>query len=675
MQTTTLLYIIIALLLAISVAYFQYYYKAKNRRKVTILLFVLKALSFFLVLLLFINPTIEKTTLVNTKPTLTVLVDNSKSVSFFKENETVKELLSNITNNKELNSKFDVETFSFGSQLNVLDSLSFNNTDTNIYSAISSVNDLNKDKNAPIVIISDGNQTIGNDYEYTNSKQSIYPVVIGDTTKYKDLKITQLNVNRFSYIKNKFPVEVILNYEGEQTVKSRFSIFSNGKTLFSENVTFSKVENSKTITTNLTSIKEGVNYYTANIQKIDGEKNTKNNSKSFSIEVINEQTKVLILTSVLHPDIGTLKKAIESNKQRSVDIQYIDKFNNQINDYQLIVLCQPNNNFNTILNQVIENNSNFLVMSGVNTDWNFLNKKQLGFSKKAINQTENYGANYNESFLTFFQKDIGFSDFPPLKDKFGEISFSKDHQDLLIQNINGVQIQQPLLSVLEQNNQKTAVLFGEGVWKWRSSSFISTNSFQDFDQFIGNIVQYLASKKKRNRLEVNAENLYPANSNINISAFYVDKNYIFDDRASLEVTITNKETKKVTKLPFSLINKSYQTTIESLPSGDYSYKVTVLGQNVSKYGEFKITDYQVEEQFTNANVQKLAKLADKKGGKLYFKNQMTTLSEDLLSNKNYYTTQKSVTKEENLIDWKWILFFIISLLTTEWLIRKYYGKI
>ncbi|WP_246034764.1 VWA domain-containing protein [Polaribacter aestuariivivens] len=675
MQTTTLLYIIIALLLAISVAYFQYYYKAKNRRKVTILLFVLKALSFFLLLLLFINPTIEKTTLVNTKPTLTVLVDNSKSVSFFKENETVKELLSNITNNKELNSKFDVETFSFGSQLNVLDSLSFNNTDTNIYAAISSVNDLNKDKNAPIVIISDGNQTIGNDYEYTNSKQSIYPVVVGDTTKYKDLKITQLNVNKFSYIKNKFPVEVILNYEGEETVKSRFSIFGNGKTVFSENITFSKVENSKTITTNLTSIKEGVNYYTANIQKIDGEKNTKNNSKSFSIEVINEQTKVLILTSVLHPDIGTLKKAIESNKQRSVDIQYIDKFNNQINDYQLIVLYQPNNSFNAILNQVIENNSNFLVMSGVNTDWNFLNKKQLGFSKKVINQTENYGANYNESFLTFFQKDIGFNDFPPLKDKFGEISFSKDHQDLLLQNINGVQIQQPLLSVLEQNNQKTAVLFGEGVWKWRSSSFISTNSFQDFDQFIGNIVQYLASKKKRNRLEVNVENLYPANSNINISAFYVDKNYIFDDRASLEVTITNKETKKVTKLPFSLINKSYQTTIESLPSGDYSYKVTVMGQNVSKYGEFKITNYQVEEQFTNANVQKLAKLADKTGGKLYFKNQMTTLSEDLLSNKKYFTTQKSVAKEENLIDWKWILFFIIGLLTTEWFIRKYYGKI
>ncbi|WP_243765976.1 VWA domain-containing protein [Polaribacter cellanae] len=632
-------------------------------------------MSVFSILLLFINPTIEKITLVNTKPTLAVLVDNSKSVSFFKEDNNVKELLNSIADNKELNEKFEIKTFSFGNQLQVLDSLSFNNNDTNIYDAISSVNELNKDKKAPVLLISDGNQTIGNDYEYINSTQHIYPIVIGDTTKYKDLKISQLNVNKYSYIKNKFPVEVILNYEGTATVKSKFSIFNGGKTVFSKNVTFSRLENSKTITTNLTSNKEGVNYYTASIRKIEGEKNIRNNTKSFSIEVINEQTKVLILSSILHPDLGAFKKAIESNKQRSVDIQLINKFKNQINDYQLFILFQPNNLFNVILNQVIERKLNFLLVSGTNTNWNFINKKQVGFSKKAISQTENYGANYNESFLTFFQKDIGFNDFSPLKDKFGEISFTRDHQDLLLQNINGVQTQQPLLSVLEQNNQKTAVLFGERIWKWRSLSFLNSNSFQDFDQFIGNLVQYLASKKKRNRLEINTKSLYPANSTINISAFYVDKNYNFDNRASLEITITNKETKELTKLPFSLINKSFQATVENLSSGDYSYKVAVVGQKISKYGQFKITDYEIEEQFTHANSEKLQKLAKKTGGKLFYKNQTNTLFEDLIDNKAYFTTQKSTTKEENLIDWKWILFFVIGLFTAEWFIRKYYGKI
>ncbi|WP_232457081.1 VWA domain-containing protein [Polaribacter sp. SA4-12] len=626
-------------------------------------------------ILLLINPTIKKTELQETKPALAVLVDNSKSISFFKEDKNIKIFLQEIKADKSINEKFELNEFTFGSKLSHLDSLSFTDSETNISNAISSVNQLHEGNIAPIVLLTDGNQTIGNDYEFTNSNQKIYPIVFGDTTQYKDLKISQLNVNKYSYIKNKFPVEVLLNYEGKENVTTQFSIYKNGKTIFTKKVQFSTEEKSKTIATNLTSTKEGLHYYTASIRKIEGEKNTKNNTKSFSVEVIDEQTKVLILTSFLHPDLGALKKAIESNKQRSVTVVLIDNLKKQLNDCQLVILYQPNNRFNKVLSKIKSKNSNYFLILGANTDWKFINKQQLGITKNAINQTENYGAVLSNSFLTFLQKDIGFNQFPPLKDKFGEVAISKEHQTLLFQNINGLETQQPLLATFEENNQKFGVLLGEGLWKWRAASFLNTNSFQEFDEFTGNLVQYLASTKKRNRLEVNAESLYPANSTINISAFYTDKNYQFDARASLEITITNTETKKVTKIPFSLISNSYQTEIENLTSGNYSYKVSVIGQNINKYGKFKITDFQIEEQFTNANSKKLQKLADKTGGKLYYKNQIEQLKKSLLENKSFYTTQKSIVKEQNLIDWKWILFIVISLFTAEWFIRKYYGKI
>lgn len=675
LQIATILYIILALLLSLSTAFFQYYYKVKSKPKVTSLLFVLKSLSLFLLILLLINPTIENTVIENEKPILAVLADNSKSIPFFKEDKSVKEIIANIKNNKDLKDEFSINEFTFGKDLQVLDSLTFLENETNIAAAIVDVNELNKDKIAPIILITDGNQTIGSEYEFLNKKQPIYPIVIGDTTKYVDVKITQLNVNKYSYIKNKFPVEVILNYEGNETVTTQFSIFSDGKTVFRENVTFSSNKKSATITANLTSTKEGLQYYTASIRKINNEKNIKNNSKSFSVEVIDEQTKVLILSSVLHPDIGTLKKSIESNKQRSVDVFLVDKFNNNINDYQLVVLYQLNSKFNKIISELKQNNSNYLLISGSNTDWNFINKQQLGFTKNAINQTENYGAIYNDSFLTFLQDNIGFDNFPPLKDKFGEIIISKEHQTLLHQNINGVATKQPLLTTFEINNQKSAVLFGEGIWKWRAASFLNSNSFEEFDKFTGSLIQFLASNKKRNRLEINAESLYPANSTINISAFYTDKNYQFDARAALEITITNTETKEVSKIPFSLIHNSYQVEIENLTSEDYSYKVEVLNQKIIKYGRFKITDYQIEEQFTNANVNKLQQLATKTGGKLFYKNQINDLTKELLTNESFYTVQKSSVKQQNLINWKWILFFVIGLFTAEWFIRKYHGKI
>tara|TARA_B100000787_G_scaffold163654_1_gene145539 strand:- start:17558 stop:19549 length:1992 start_codon:yes stop_codon:yes gene_type:complete len=663
------------LVLSLSVAFFQYYYKVKNKLKVTIILFVLKTLSLFLLILLLINPVIEKVVIENEKPIVSILVDNSKSISFFKEAKNVSDIVYNVKNNNALRDKFSVNEFTFGKNLQVLDSLSFLENETNIATAIKGITELHKEKIAPIILITDGNQTIGAAYEFLNSKHPIYPIIVGDTTKYVDLKITQLNVNKYSYIQNKFPVEVLLNYEGNETVKTQFSIFSQGKTIFRENVTFSSDKKSTTITANLTSTKEGLHYYTASIRKINNEKNTKNNTKNFSVEVIDEQTKVLILSSVLHPDVGALKKSIESNKQRSVDVFLIDKFLNQISDYQLIIIYQVNDKFNSIISQLKESKSNYLLISGSNSDWNFINKQKLGFTKNAINQTEKYGAIYNDSFLTFLQEDIGFNNFPPLKDKFGEILISKEHQILLYQNINGIQTTQPLLVNFDVDNQKSAVLFGEGIWKWRASSFLTTNSFEEFDRFTGSLVQFLASNKKRARLVMNVENSYPANSTINISAFYTDKNYQFDARVALELSIRSKETNEVIKIPFSLINNSYQVAIENLPSGDYSYDVEVLDQKINKSGRFKITEYQIEEQFTSANLNKLQQLATKTGGKLFYKNQIDDLTNELLDNKSFYTVQKSSVKQQNLIDWKWVLFFVITLLTVEWFVRKYHGKV
>jgi len=675
LQTTTFLYTLIALFLSIAIAYFQYFYKTKDKTKLPVLLFSIKVISLFLLLLLLINPKIKTSVLENIKPTLAIVVDNSKSISFLKEEKNILNFINKLSNNKDLAYKFNFENFTFAETLAVSDSMSFIGNATNIYTAINSVNNLNNDKNAPILLFTDGNQTVGNAYEFVNSKQQIYPIVFGDTTKYKDLQVTQVNVNKYSYINNKFPVEVLLNYDGQTNVKTKFSIFNAGKIVFSKNIQFSKDESSQIITTNLTTIKEGNNYYTASIQKIKEEKNTQNNSKNFSVEVINEQTKVLILSTILHPDIGAIKKAIESNKQRSVEVSIVSRFKGKLSDFQLIILYQPNELFNTVLTELQQKKSNLLIVTGTNSDWNFINKQSLGFTKNAIKEIENYNAIYNPSFLTFLQKDIGFNTFSPLKDAYGAVTFSKEHQDLLFQNINGLVTEQPLISVLETDSQKTAIIFGEGIWSWRATGFLNTNSFEEFDQFIGNLIQYVSSKKRRNRLSINSENLYPANSVVQISAFYTDKNYKFDARASLEIYITNKRTKEVTKLPFSLINNAYQTAIENLKSGEYSFKVVVLGQKITKYGSFKITEYTIEEQFTRPNVKKLKSLATNVGGKLFFKNDATPLIESLLEDKRYSTIQKSTTKEQNLIDWKWVLFFVIYLFTVEWVLRKYFGKI
>ena len=626
-------------------------------------------------MLALLNPSITKESIINQKAKLSVLVDNSSSITFFKKDSLVHAILQNFKTHKKLNKRFDINYYSFGNLFQQSDSFSFDENQTDISMPLERISKIQKNASNAIVLLSDGNQTIGNDYEYTSIKDPVFPIVIGDTTKFQDVKIAQINVNRYSFINNQFPIESILQYEGTQTIKLRYSLENNGKIIFSERINFSEKNNSHILKTFIKATKEGTNFFTSKIEYLENEKNIVNNSKNFSVEVIDKQSEVLIISSFYHPDLGALKKAIESYKQRKVTIKIVDNKNIQLNKYQLVVLYQPNNKFNIIIDQLNSNKSSFMLITGSKTDWLFLNNKSLGINKKNINQLENYSARFYNGFLNFSQKNIGFENFPPMIDYYGETTVSIPHQTLLYQNINGFSSQNPLLATANHNNQKKVFLFGEGLWKWRSSSFLKNNSFQYFDEFIGNLVQYASNKKIRNRLDLDITSFYNANSSIQIGAFYVDENYQFDDRATILFTIKNKNSKKKKTFPFSLSGSSYQLELTSLEAGEYEYTIEVDGQNISKKGTFKVNEFLVEEQFTNANSYKLELLAQKTNGKLYFEDKHRLVIDDLVTDNRFSTIQKSKKTIDKLVNWQWIMLLIIGLLSLEWFIRKYIGKI
>ena len=675
MEKYSAIWFFIAFVLSGSLGYYQYYYRVKKLTKVSFLLVIIRSLVFFLLMLVLLNPSITKESIINQKAKLSVLVDNSSSITFFKKDSLVHAILQNFKTHKKLNKRFDINYYSFGNLFQQSDSFSFDENQTDISMPLERISKIQKNASNAIVLLSDGNQTIGNDYQYTSIKDPVFPVVIGDTTKYQDVKIAQINVNRYSFINNQFPVESILQYEGTQTIKLRYSLENNGKIIFSERINFSEKNNSHILKTFIKASKEGTNFFTSKIEYLENEKNVVNNSKNFSVEVIDKQSEILIVSSFYHPDLGALKKAIESDKQRKVTIRIVDNKNIQLNNYQLVVLYQPNNKFNIIIDQLNSNKSSFMLITGSKTDWLFLNNKSLGINKKNINQLENYSARFYNGFLNFSQKNIGFENFPPLIDYYGETTVSIPHQTLLYQSINGFSSQNPLLATANHNNQKKVFLFGEGLWKWRSSSFLKNDSFQYFDEFIGNLVQYASNKKIRNRLDLDITSFYNANSSIQIGAFYVDENYQFDDRATILFTIKNKNSKKKQTFPFSLSGSSYQLELTSLEAGEYEYTIEVDGRNISKKGTFKVNEFLVEEQFTNANSYKLELLAQKTAGKLYFEDKYRLVIDDLTNDTRFSTIQKSKKTIDKLVNWQWLMLLIIGLLSLEWFIRKYIGKI
>ena len=331
MEKYSVIRFIIAFLLSGSLGYYQYYYRVKKLTKVSFLLVIIRSLVFFLLMLVIINPSITKENFINQKAKLSVLVDNSSSITFFKKDSLVHAILQNFKTHKKLNKRFDVNYYSFGNLFQQSDSFSFDENQTDISMPLERISKIQKNASNAIVLLSDGNQTIGNDYEYTSIKDPVFPIVIGDTTDYQDVKISQINVNRYSFINNKFPIESILQYEGTQTIRLRYSLENNGKIIFSKLVNFSEKNNSHILKTFIKATKEGTNFFTSKIEYLDNEKNIVNNSKNFSVEVINKQSEILIISSFYHPDLGALKKAIESDKQRKVTIKIVDNKKIQLN--------------------------------------------------------------------------------------------------------------------------------------------------------------------------------------------------------------------------------------------------------------------------------------------------------------------------------------------------------
>ncbi len=655
----------------------MYGYKSNQSSSLRWIFGVLRFITIFSILLLLINPKFKSETYTIEKPKLPILVDNSSSVSELKQTGNVSELLQKIKESDELNEKFDVSYYTFGNDFKTMDSLSFSEKNTNISTALTSINELFKGGTAPTILITDGNQTLGNDYEFSSAtfKNKIYPVILGDSIKYTDLKIERLNTNRYAFLKNQFPVEVILTYSGTAPVNSEFTIKQGVSTVYRANVSFSESENSKTLNFTLPANNVGLQKYSAQILPLADEKNKSNNSKQFAVEVIDQATNVLVVSKIVHPDLGALKKSITSNEQRTITFKKPLEAISMLNDYQLIILYQPDRSFSSVYSEIDKLKKNTFVITGVETDWNFLNSAQTNFKKEVTRQTDEVQGILNSNYATFALDNIGFDAYPPLQTLFGTLTISVPHQVMLEQSINGIASGNPLLATMEINGKRDAIWDAEGFWRWRAHAYIENESFQPFDDFIGNLVQYLASNKRRSRLEVSAETFYYNNSAIKIDAQYFDQNFVFDSRTSLSISVTNTENNKQTVFPLLLKNNFYEVDLNSLPAGSYNFTVSVPDEEISRSGNFTILDFNVEQQFLNADVGKLERVAEKTQGKSYFIRDTDILLKTLIEDNNYQNVERSEQKVVPLIDWKYLLALIVLTLTAEWFIRKFNGLI
>ncbi|MCK0191135.1 vWA domain-containing protein [Arenibacter sp. F20364] len=675
MQIQTVLFILLAAIVALALVLFQYYYKSKRKGKLKVILSFLRFLAIFGTLLLVINPKFTKNEYSLEKPNLVLLADNSSSITSEDKARIISNFSSLKNNATTLLETFNISNFRFGADLTNSDSLSLTEKSTNISKALASLNDIYTGSNTAVILFSDGNQTIGEDYEFYGKRQKfpIYPIVLGDTTKYDDILISQVNANRYAFLKNKFPLEVLISYDGKTEASSELQVLVDGRLAHKEKVTLSNVSNAKVISTLIEASTVGIKNIKVILAPLPNEKNTANNQKMLALEVLDEKTNVAIISTVQHPDIGALKKAIESNEQRLVSIYRPNTDLSKLQEVDVYILYQPDASFDKIYKQIQAKQANSFTILGTSTDLNFIDKIQNKYLIETGYPVQELFAVPNTAFTKFDISDFSLEGFPPLLSDAGPVNVLGKGEPLINVRIKGVDMNQPLLTITEDDNAKHAILVGENIWKWRIQNYRNDQSFKHFDAFLGKLILYLTTSKGKNRFVLDYNPVYNNSSETKIKATYFDEAFAFDSNASINIKVVNTSTNASLEVPLLLKDGYYEADLSNLPAGEYDFTTTVTKENLSRSGSFSVLDFDAEKQFSSSNYGKLKRLANNTKGKLYFPNQMDSLIQTLETDPRYVPTQKSKQIVVPLIDFKFLLGIIIAALSLEWFIRKYNG--
>lgn len=675
MTTSTILLILLSVIISGVVAFYQYLFKVDNQNKTNWLLAFLRFISVFSLLLLIINPVVSRKIVETNKIPLAIVADNSRSITELKATTDALKLVETLNSNSALKEKFEIQNYTFDETFIAGKPLDFKGNQSNIHEVAVNLKQLNKNAFYPVVLITDGNQTIGNDYVYGfHESTTVFPVVLGDTTTTFDLKINQLNANKYSFLKNKFPVEVFLQYNGNKSVSAAFSIEKNGKKITSQTVNFDAKNKVQSVQILLEADRVGLQKYKAVLSSTVKEKNSYNNTKNFAVEVLDQKKEIAIISDVSHPDLGAIKRAIESNAQRKVTIVKPNSISD-LKKFNVLILYQPNASFRKVFEANKNLKINTFIVTGMATDYTLLNQMQSDLVFKLTNKKEDFTASFVSDFNLFAQTDIQFSQFPPLENPFGKITEKGSVNTLLKAKVNGIEVGNPILTFSEKGTSRNAYLLGENSWKWRMESFVLNQSYEKYDLFIDKIIQYLSTNSAKKSLLVEHESFYNSGETIEIFAQYFNKSYELEENANLSITLTNKNTKSTKNYNFSKANNGYQAIFDGLTPGNYAFQVKETTSNASYNGTFEVLDFDVEKQFVNPDVSKLQQLANQNNGEIIYPNQIDMLVQKLLQKDTYLSVEKTIIKNSPLIDSFWLLVIIVVSLAIEWFTRKYNGLV
>lgn len=639
----------------------------------------LRFLSVFLIAVLLLKLAVQHIKHQTQQPELIIGVDNSASLADFDQevNQTVASL------QDELKS-FTPKVLYFEEPSQNTDSISFNGKRSDYSGFIEKVT--NKYGTADIgalVLLGDGIFNAGIDPVYASEKLNfpIYTIGLGDTLAHTDAAIQNVSVNSTAFLDTNFPVEIDLNFTQAAGEIVTLVIKDGNKTLYSRAIRILSENYFFTESVLLKPEDTGIAHYTIQIDEIGGEQNLANNNYEFSVNVISDKQKILLLAHGAHPDLGAISSALAPiTKYETELITGYPTGGLDFSEYDLVIVHQlPDNDPRSInlLEQLTKSRRPSLFILGKNSVVSRFNNLQTGIEIRTNNSFEQTTPTINTQFSHFkldFESLKALQGFPPLLSPFGNVQADSWVEPLANQTIQNVETSRPLIAFGKKEGRKLGFILGEGIWRWRIHSYLNDRSHHLFDDLIQKTVNYLILKLNEDNFNLYWEDEYLEDQPVTIQAELFNESFELVNESDVEIDLNDQNGKNYHAM-FDKSGDKYLLNLGILPPGEYAFKAqTQLGTSeYTEEGHFVVSKIQQELTNTQADFQVLNQIATKTGGSFILPNEVESLIEKLNATNQLSTRKLEQQVYQELLSMKWVFFIILLLLALEWFLRKYWG--
>ncbi|NQY68044.1 MAG: hypothetical protein HRT72_10035 [Flavobacteriales bacterium] len=648
-------------------------------------LYILRFSAVLIVLLLLLDPFIKSSDKKIESPVIIIAQDNSESILssdslYYKT--VYKEKLDKLV--ADLRESYEVNTYSFGTNVTEGIEYRFDDKETSISNLIDELENKFENRNVGAVIIaSDGLFNKGSNPVYSSNgiQAPIYTITLGDTIVKKDLILDNVKCNRLVYLGNQFPVEVsISSFKCAGEAYTLF-IHKQGKEVFKQEITVDPKRSLEKVTAILKAEADGIQHYVVSVSHLIEEVTYVNNRQDVYIDVLDSKQRVLILGNAPHPDLSAIKNSIESNDNYEAELIYMKDFNGEVKDYGLVILHDlPSKRYNTeiLARKMLDQNIPVLYIIGANTSIATFNKSQslvsVVNSSSALNNSQSV---LNENFGLFALSNSGtqqLAGLPPLACRFGTYKIGPHAQILFKQQIGSVASDYPLFVYGDLNGARSAVITGEGLFRWRMYEYKEYGNQNGFDELLNKTVQYLSVKVKRDRLRVTTKTSYDENEAVSFKVEMYNEIYEPVLGEDVQIDVYDAENNKY-EYVFSPNEAGNILKAGVFDYGSYRFEASSkIGNSVySSKGQFVVNPIVAEKMRNIADVKLMYNLALENGGEMFYESELEKVLDIINAREDIKSYSSLEYTFQRIINQKWIYFIILALLGAEWLIRKRSG--